>query len=64
MQAVNSAIRHFGEEVQLKATDVLLTCLHHEPQMLREFLMKTGPTETPAPSGGAPKITLFDNLIK
>ena len=40
MQALTGILVYGGQEVQLKATDVLLTVVQHEPAPVREFLLR------------------------
>ena len=40
MQALTGVLVHGGKEMQLKATDVLICVVQHEPAPVREFLLR------------------------
>ena len=53
---------HCNSEVQLRAMDVMLACVQHEPQLLRDFLLREGGPPKMA-NGGINHSSLFDMLI-
>lgn len=62
MQGLHSVLSHCESDTQLKAMDVMLACVQHDPQLLREHLL----VETSAPdmpNGGSHHTSLFDILI-
>ena len=62
VQGLHSVLSSCEPDTQLKAMDVMLACVQHDPQLLREhLLLETSPPNMA--NGGSDHTSLFDILI-